>query len=93
MGIGTYVDIAKNAMHARHLEINSETAVGALTGELARTAERFDQLRQAVQGLRITALLVLLWAGVVFSRRLRAEVVLQAHLHEQIAESNLALEE
>ena len=74
-------------------EINSETAVGALTGELASTAQRFDQLRQAVHGLRIVALLVLLWAGVMFSRRLRAEVAMQARLREQIAAANLALEE
>jgi len=74
-------------------EINSETAVGALTGELARTAERFDQLRLAAQAMRIAALLVLLWVGIMFSRRLRAEVALQAHLREQIAASNLALEE
>ena len=74
-------------------EINSETAVGALTGELARTAERFDQLRLAAQAMRIAALLVLLWVGTMFSRRLRAEVALQAHLREQIAAANLALEE
>jgi len=74
-------------------EINSETAVGALTGELARTAERFDQLRLAAHAMRIAALLVLLWVGTMFSRRLRAEVALQAHLREQIAASNLALEE
>jgi len=74
-------------------EINSETAVGALTGELASTAERFDQLRLAAQAMRIAALLVLLWVGMMFSRRLRAEVALQAHLREQIAASNLALEE
>jgi diguanylate cyclase (GGDEF)-like protein len=74
-------------------EINSEAAVGALTGELARTVERFDQLRLAAQAMRIAALLVLLWVGIMFSRRLRAEVALQAHLREQIAASNLALEE
>jgi len=74
-------------------EINSETAVGALTGELASTAERFDQLRLAAQAMRIAALLVLLWVGMMFSRRLRAEVALQGHLREQIAASNLALEE
>jgi diguanylate cyclase (GGDEF)-like protein len=74
-------------------EINSETAVGALTGELASTDKRFEQLRQAVQVLRIAALLVLLWAGVMFSRRLRAEVALQERLREQIAAANQALEE
>jgi diguanylate cyclase (GGDEF)-like protein len=74
-------------------EINSETVVGALTGELASTAERFDRLRLAAQAMRVAALLVLLWVGIMFSRRLRAEVALQAHLREQIAASNLALEE
>ncbi|MDP2370708.1 diguanylate cyclase [Rhodoferax sp.] len=74
-------------------EINSETAVGALTGELASTAERFDRLRLAVQVMRGAALLLLLWVGSMFSRRLRAEVAQQARLREEIAASNLELEE
>ena len=74
-------------------EINSETAVGALTGELARKDEFFDQLRLAAQVMRIAALLLLLWVGAMFSRRLRAELAEQARLRAEITASNLVLED
>ena len=74
-------------------EINTETAVGALTGELARTNAFYDQLRLVVQAMRIAALLLLLWVGAMFSRRLRREVAEQARLREAIAASNRVLEE
>jgi diguanylate cyclase (GGDEF)-like protein len=74
-------------------EINSETAVGALTGELARTGEHFERLRFAAQAMRMGALLLLLWVGVMFSRRLRAELAEQARLREEITASNLVLED
>lgn len=74
-------------------EINSETAVGALTGELARTEEHFDRLRMAAQTMRIGALVLLLWVGAMFSRRLRAELTEQARLQAEINAANQALEE
>lgn len=74
-------------------EINSDTAVGALTGELARTNAHFERLRLMAQAMRIAALMLLLWVGVVFSRRLRAENLEQARLQAAIAASNQELEE
>lgn len=74
-------------------EINSETAVGALTGELARTSAHFERLRLMAQLMRIAALMLLLWVGLMFSRRLRAENLEQARLQDAIAASNQALEE
>ena len=74
-------------------EINTETAVGALTGELAHTDEYFDRLRLAAQAMRIAALLLLLWVGAMFSRKLRQDVAEQARLREAIAASNRVLEE
>lgn len=74
-------------------EINSETAVGALTGELARTNEYFERLRLAAQTMRIGALLLLLWTGAMFSRRLRSELAEQARLREEISAANRELED
>jgi len=74
-------------------EINSETVVGALTGELAATAAHLDRLRNVSLGVRIGALLLLLWVGAMFSRRLRAEAAEQARLREAVSAANLALEE
>lgn len=74
-------------------EINSETAVSALTGVLATAGERFDRIRLAAFAMRIGAVLLLLWVGAMFSRRLRAELAEQARLQREIAASNLVLEE
>lgn len=73
-------------------EINSETAVVALTGELAKTVEYFDRIRLAALAMRIAALLLLLWVGAMFSRRLRSELAEQARLREAITASNQMLE-
>lgn len=74
-------------------EINTETAVGALTGELARTDKYFNRLRLLAQAMRIAALMLLLWVGAMFSRKLRQDVAEQARLREAIAASNRVLEE
>jgi diguanylate cyclase (GGDEF)-like protein len=74
-------------------EINTETAVGALTGELARTNAYYDRLRLVAQTVRIAALLLLLWVGAMFSRRLRRDMAEQARLRETIAASNRELED
>ena len=74
-------------------EINSETAVSALTGELATAEERFNRIRLAAFALRTGALVLLLWVGATFSRRLRSELAQQTRLQNEIAASNQALEE
>lgn len=74
-------------------EINSETAAGALTGEMSDTASRFEKIRQTALGMRLAALLLLLWVGAMFSRRLRMELLEQTRLRDAIAVANQALEE
>lgn len=74
-------------------EINSEAAVSALTGALAASEERFNRFRMAASAMRIAALVVLLWVGAMFSRRLRTELAEQSRLQDEITAANLALEE
>ena len=56
-------------MELKLYEINSETAVGALTIELANTARQQDQLRNGTLALRLAAVALLLWAGGRYSTR------------------------
>lgn len=65
-------------------EVDSEAAVGAVMGELALTAQRFAQVRNTALGLRIAALALLLWIGIMFSRKTRADLVEQMRLREEI---------
>lgn len=74
-------------------EINSETAVGALTIELANTARLQDQWRQATLALRLAAVMLLLWAGWRYSRRLQAELAEQVRLRAEVTTAKEALEE
>ncbi|MDD2924894.1 GGDEF domain-containing protein [Rhodoferax sp.] len=74
-------------------EINSETAVGALTGELADNARFSDRIRVSAWLMRGLALLLLLWAGVKYSRRISAELAEQARLRAEISRANEVLEE
>jgi diguanylate cyclase (GGDEF)-like protein len=74
-------------------EINSETVVGALHGELATIARHHERLRQAALGLRLGALVLLLVVGGMFSRRLGRELSEQQRLRLRISASNQALEE
>ena len=74
-------------------EINSETAVSALTGALTSAEERFNRIRMATFAMRIGAVLLLLWVGAMFSRRMRSELAAQTRLQNEIAAANLALEE
>lgn len=74
-------------------EINSETAISALTDELATQARQFEKLRMVALALRMGALLLLLWVGVMFSRRLRRELDEQTRLHGAIQAANELLED
>jgi diguanylate cyclase (GGDEF)-like protein len=73
-------------------EIDSATAIGALTGELAASAQRFAEVRMMSLAARLGALALLLWAGFAFSRRQRLEMAEQARLREVISAANLQLE-
>ena len=74
-------------------EINSESAVGALSIELANTARLQDQLRQVTLVLRLAAVLLLLWAGWRYSRRLQTELAEQVRLRAEVTAAKEALEE
>ena len=74
-------------------EVDSETAVGAVKGELAAIAERFGTIGMAALALRIGALLLLVWVGVMFSRRTRADLAEQMRLRHEITQSYEAMEQ
>jgi len=74
-------------------EINSDTAIGALNGELAATATAFKRIRIVSLFIRAAALVLLLWTGLMFSRRLNQELAEQARLRNEIEAANLRLEE
>lgn len=74
-------------------EINSETAIGALNGELTSTAATFRHIRQISQAVRLAAVGLLLFAGLRFSSRLRREVAEQQRLRDELAGANILLED
>jgi len=74
-------------------EINSDTAIGALNGELAATATAFKRTRLVSLVVRAVALVLLLWTGLMFSRRLNKELAEQARLRNEIEVANLRLED
>jgi PAS domain S-box-containing protein len=90
---------ARNAMFgdayvlARKMnEIDIDTAVGAVLGELSATVRWFSGIRKIALGARIGALLLLLWVGIMFSRRTRADLSEQVRLRNDLADANEALE-
>jgi diguanylate cyclase (GGDEF)-like protein len=74
-------------------EINSASAVGALILQLSSLSQQQDQLRQVTLVLRMLAVLLLLWAGWRYSKRLQTELAEQLHLRSQVSAANEALEE
>ena len=74
-------------------EINSEAAVGALTIELANTAQQQNRLRQAALALRLAAVLLLLWAGWRYSRHMQTELQKQHDLRAELTTAKALLEE
>lgn len=74
-------------------EINSETAISALTTDLGAQAQRFALMRALALGLRVGAVLLLLGVSVVFSRRLREELRTREQLGQEIQAANALLED
>ena len=74
-------------------EINSETAISALTTDLGAQAQRFARMRALALGLRVGAVLLLLGVSVVFSRRLREELRTREQLGREIQAANARLED
>lgn len=66
-------------------EVDSEAAIGAVLGELAATARHFGRVRDAALEFRVGALVLVVWIGVMFSRRSRADVAEQKRLRDEIA--------
>lgn len=73
-------------------EITTESVISALSDELAERARSLEQMRQLTYGLRLAALGLLIWVGLMFSRRLRREVAEQARLQQTIETANEQLE-
>lgn len=74
-------------------EINSESAVGALTIELANTEQQQNQLRQATLALRVAAVILLLFAGWRYSRHMEIELEKQRDLRTALITAKNMLEE
>jgi predicted signal transduction protein with EAL and GGDEF domain len=73
-------------------EINSETAVGALTGELAAMTARLDEIKQGVLAALVCVMLLLIGIGAAFTRRIQLEQRQQARLQSEITRANDELE-
>jgi len=74
-------------------EINTEATVMAVNGELDAMADRVNDSRLTFTALRVASLMLLLWAGVMFSRRLQTELATQTSLRDEVSAANEALEE
>lgn len=73
-------------------EVDSESAVGAVMTELAATATRFGHVRDAALAMRLGALLLLIWIGFNFSRKISADLTQQKRLRDEITEAYDAME-
>lgn len=73
-------------------EIDTDSAVSALSQELTEVAQRFEQWRQTMLVLRLGALGLLLWVGGTYSRRLQQELDEQVRLRSEITQANQGLE-
>ncbi|MDQ1331669.1 MAG: domain S-box protein, partial [Thermodesulfobacteriota bacterium] len=74
-------------------EIDIESVSEAILGEVAVTEKSFNRIKTASLFIRISALFFLLWTGIMFSRRTRADLAEQVRLQTQISAANKLLEE
>ena len=74
-------------------EIDIESISEAILGEVAATEKRFNRIKTAALYIRISALLFLLWTGIMFSRRTQADLAEQVRLQTEISAANKLLEE
>jgi PAS domain S-box-containing protein len=74
-------------------EIDSETIPGVVMGEIVAIENRFHRIKTAALATRIGSLCLLMWIGIMFSRRTRADLAEQVRLRTEIAAANEALEE
>ena len=80
-------------MNRKIYEINTDTAVGALSGEMDALVGRFERLSSFIFVLWVGAIVLLLWAGASYSRRLHRELAEQGQLREALSSANEVLEE
>ncbi|MCX5832186.1 MAG: PAS domain S-box protein [Deltaproteobacteria bacterium] len=74
-------------------EIDSETIPGIVLGEIGKIEKRFNRIKSAALAARIGALFLLLWTGIMFSRRTKADLAEQVRLQTEISAANKLLEE
>jgi PAS domain S-box-containing protein len=74
-------------------EIDSETIPGVVLGEIDAIEKRFNRIKSVALYARISALCLLLWTGIMFSRRTRADLTEQVRLQTEISTANEVLEE
>ena len=77
----------------RIYEINTDTVVMAVASEVQARATEISDWRQTFTSLRVLSLLMLLWAGAMFSRQLRRELQTQERLRSEVTQANAELEE
>jgi len=80
-------------MSRKIYEINTDTAVGALSGEMDALVGRFERLSSFTFVLWVGAIVLLLWAGASYSRRLHRDLAEQEQLREALSSANEVLEE
>jgi PAS domain S-box-containing protein len=74
-------------------EIDTETIPGVVLGEIGAIENRFNTIKSVALAARIGALCLLLWTGIMFSRRTRADLAEQVRLQAEISGANKFLEE
>jgi PAS domain S-box-containing protein len=74
-------------------EIDSESVMSAVMGQLVIASQRFSRIRTVSLGMRIGALVLLFFIGIMFSRRTRADLAEQILLRSEIEASNVDLEQ
>lgn len=73
-------------------DIDNESVSSAVMGQLTAADQYFDKIRKAALGMRIGALLLIFFVGVMFSRRTRADMAEQIRLRKEIEAANSDLE-
>ena len=74
-------------------EIDSQMAESIVTGDLDAVSLRFNRLRTLSICANIGALLLLLWVGIMFSRKTRINFAEQVRLHDEISVAYDGMEE
>jgi len=73
-------------------EIDSEAIPGVVMGEIEAIERRFNRIKTAALIARIAALCLLIWTGIMFSRRARADLAEQVRLRTEVSSANEELE-